>query len=94
MTFARPRPHANPSLRLIAFHHAGGSAAMYHPISAQLPEDWELLILDLPGRGKRFAEAPINNTPEKTATVISIEATICRVKYVCRVFTRLHRRHH
>src|SRR3977135_2339774 len=71
MTFARPRPHANPSLRLIVFHHAGGSAAMYHPISAQLPEDWELLILDLPGRGKRYAEAPINNTPALVERVVN-----------------------
>lgn len=38
--FVRPRARANPSLRLIAFHHAGGSAAMYHPISAGLPADW------------------------------------------------------
>jgi surfactin synthase thioesterase subunit len=69
--FARPRPHANPSLRLIAFHHAGGSAAMYHPISAQLPPDWELLILDLPGRGKRYAEAPISNASELVECVVS-----------------------
>ena len=69
--FARPRPHARPSLRLIAFHHAGGSAAMYHPISAQLPEDWELLILDLPGRGKRHAEAPISDAAELVDVVVN-----------------------
>jgi surfactin synthase thioesterase subunit len=57
--FVRPRPLANPSLRLIAFHHAGGSAVMYHPMMAALPADWELLVLDLPGRGKRHAEAPL-----------------------------------
>jgi medium-chain acyl-[acyl-carrier-protein] hydrolase len=68
--FARPRPHAHPSLRLIVFHHAGGSAAMYHPISAQLPQDWELLILDLPGRGKRYAEAPISDAAELVDRVV------------------------
>jgi surfactin synthase thioesterase subunit len=69
--FARPRPHAHPSLRLIVFHHAGGSSAMYHPISAQLPPDWELLLLDLPGRGKRYAEAPISNASELVERVVS-----------------------
>lgn len=68
--FVRPRARANPSLRLIAFHHAGGSAAMYHPISAGLPADWELLILDLPGRGKRHAEPPIRTLPALVAQVI------------------------
>lgn len=57
--FVRPRAVARPSLRLIVFHHAGGSAAMYHPMSARLPADWELLVLDLPGRGKRHAEPPL-----------------------------------
>ena len=61
MPFVRPRPQASPSLRVIAFHHAGGSAAMYHPMSAGLPAAWELLILDLPGRGKSFTEQPISS---------------------------------
>lgn len=68
--FARPRPHGHPSLRLIVFHHAGGSAAMYHPIIEQLPADWELLILDLPGRGKRHAEPPIRNASELIEQVV------------------------
>ncbi len=69
-TFVRPRPRTNPSLRLIAFHHAGGSASMYHPMSAWLPEDWELLILDLPGRGKRYAQAPLHDMTALIETVV------------------------
>jgi medium-chain acyl-[acyl-carrier-protein] hydrolase len=61
--FVRPRSLENPTLRVIAFHHAGGSAAMYHPMGTELPDDWELLILDLPGRGKRYAEEPITTLP-------------------------------
>jgi surfactin synthase thioesterase subunit/malonyl CoA-acyl carrier protein transacylase/aryl carrier-like protein len=68
--FVRPRPQDNPSVRLIAFHHAGGSAAMYHAMSAWLPADWDLLVLDLPGRGKRHAEPPISDVPELVARVI------------------------
>jgi medium-chain acyl-[acyl-carrier-protein] hydrolase len=70
MSFLRPRPHANPSLRLIAFHHAGGSATMYHPLAAELPADWELLLLDLPGRGKRYCEEPIATMPELVARAV------------------------
>jgi surfactin synthase thioesterase subunit len=70
MSFLRPRPHANPSLRLIAFHHAGGSATMYHPLAAELPADWELLLLDLPGRGKRYSEPPITTMPEVVARAV------------------------
>ncbi|HEX8112428.1 MAG TPA: alpha/beta fold hydrolase [Kofleriaceae bacterium] len=66
----RPHPLANPSLRVIAFHHAGGSAAMYHPMSAGMPAGWELLLLDLPGRGKRYAEEPLRTTPALVARVV------------------------
>src|SRR5262249_44076516 len=62
-------PQVNPSLRVIAFHHAGGSAAMYCPMSTELPPDWELLILDLPGRGKRHAEPLITTMPALVARV-------------------------
>src|SRR5262249_25073589 len=68
--FVRPRPLANPSLRVVAFHHAGGSAAMYHPMSAEMPADWELFILDLPGRGKRYGEEPICTPPALIAHVV------------------------
>lgn len=68
--FVRPHPVANPTLRVIAFHHAGGSAAMYHPMAAAMPPDWELLILDLPGRGKRYAEEPISVPSELIARAV------------------------
>jgi surfactin synthase thioesterase subunit len=61
--FVRPRPKVDPSLRLIVFHHAGGSAAMFHPMHTELPAGWELVIVDLPGRGKCYAEPPIQDMP-------------------------------
>jgi surfactin synthase thioesterase subunit len=68
--FVRPRPIANPTLRVIAFHHAGGSAAMYHPMGAELPPNWELLILDLPGRGKRYTETPVTSLTDLVPLVL------------------------
>lgn len=52
----RPRPLSDPSLRFIGFHHAGGSAAGYHGLATRLPSTWDVLLLDLPGRGRRHAE--------------------------------------
>lgn len=68
--FVRPCPRVNPTVRLIVFHHAGGSAAMYYPMITELPADWELLILDLPGRGKRHTEALITDMPALIERVV------------------------
>jgi len=68
--FVRPRPVGDATLRFIAFHHAGGSAAGYHPLARELPPDWEVLLLDLPGRGRRYAEPPL-----RAMTAVVDEAT-------------------
>ncbi|MEF3117361.1 thioesterase II family protein [Streptomyces chrestomyceticus] len=48
--FVRPRRPADPAVRLAVFHHAGGSAAAYHPLGRKLPADWDVLLADLPER--------------------------------------------
>ena len=54
--FTRPRAVAAPVVRFLVFHHAGGSASAYHPLARALPADWDVLLVDLPGRGRRHAE--------------------------------------
>ena len=54
--FLRPRPVDHPEVRFVAFHHAGGSASTYHALSRRLPQTWDVLLLDLPGRGRRTHE--------------------------------------
>jgi surfactin synthase thioesterase subunit len=68
--FVRPRPVDDPALRLIGFHHAGGSAAVYYPMIREFPEDWDLVLLDLPGRGKRHREPPISDMGELVGRVV------------------------
>lgn len=46
------------AVRLVVLHHAGSSAVAYHPLVRQRPDGWEVLLLDLPGRGARHGEAP------------------------------------
>ena len=68
--FVRPRPVDEPALRVIGFHHAGGSAAVYYPMIRQFPEDWDLVLLDLPGRGKRHRESLVHDMAELVDRVV------------------------
>ncbi|HEY0532518.1 MAG TPA: thioesterase domain-containing protein [Actinoplanes sp.] len=43
-------------VRLLCFHHAGGSAAMYRSWTELVPASTELLAVQLPGRADRFVE--------------------------------------
>ncbi|MER8530031.1 alpha/beta fold hydrolase [Mesorhizobium sp. M1272] len=50
-----------PSYRIVCFPHGGGSIQSFRTWSDYLPEDVDLLCVDLPGRGKRSAEAAIRS---------------------------------
>ncbi|MEU4116037.1 alpha/beta fold hydrolase [Kitasatospora sp. NPDC028055] len=69
--FVRPRRVEDAELRLVVFHHAGGSAAAYFPLTRELPENWDVLLLDLPGRGKRHDRAALGTVPELVASSVS-----------------------
>jgi medium-chain acyl-[acyl-carrier-protein] hydrolase len=45
-------------VRLFCLPHAGGSAALFHTWPADLPRAVEVVCIQLPGHGNRFAEAP------------------------------------
>lgn len=59
--FIRARTADDPGLRLVVIPHAGGSGNVYYPMSRHLPPGWELLLADLPGRGRRHARAPLTS---------------------------------
>ncbi|MCX4970890.1 alpha/beta fold hydrolase [Streptomyces sp. NBC_00654] len=48
----RPRTLNDPAVRLFLFHHAGGSHLLYRGWAQHFPEDWELCLLEAPGRGQ------------------------------------------
>ncbi|MEV5126662.1 alpha/beta fold hydrolase [Streptomyces decoyicus] len=52
------RAAARPLARLVCFPHSGGSTASYVHWAAALPPAVELLAVQYPGRGDRFAEEP------------------------------------
>ena len=47
----RPRPLSDPAARLFLLHHAGGSHLLYRGWAQHFPGDWELCLLEAPGRG-------------------------------------------
>ncbi|MGA5819957.1 thioesterase domain-containing protein [Kitasatospora sp. NPDC094028] len=47
----RPRPVRDPAARLFLLHHAGGSHLLYRGWAEHFPDDWELCLLEAPGRG-------------------------------------------
>jgi medium-chain acyl-[acyl-carrier-protein] hydrolase len=55
----RPKPKAEPRIRLLCFPYAGAGAAVFRPWPNHLPEDVEVLSLHLPGRAHRLREPSI-----------------------------------
>lgn len=56
-----PSGSARVRARLVCLPFAGGNAAMYRTWKERLPADVELCAVELPGRGARFAEAPVDD---------------------------------
>ncbi|KAF3469914.1 thioesterase [Streptomyces sp. Tu 3180] len=50
-------------MRLFVFHHAGGSHMTYRALAREFPQDWEVCLVDAPGRGRLMDEEPLT-TPE------------------------------
>ena len=67
------RPVARPRMRLLCFHHAGGSAASFRDWPGELPADVEVCAVQLPGRGTRFGEAPFTRMQ---ALIESLDPTL------------------
>jgi medium-chain acyl-[acyl-carrier-protein] hydrolase len=56
-----PQRKPQASLKLFCFPFAGGNGSVFMPWAARLPADVELNAVQLPGRGARISETPINN---------------------------------
>ncbi|MFE2285488.1 thioesterase II family protein [Streptomyces sp. NPDC059443] len=58
----RPRPVDDPALRLFVLHHAGGSHLAYTPWVSHFPADWDVCLVEAPGRG------PLSGMPAQVST--------------------------
>lgn len=52
---------AQPALRLCCFPYAGGGPAAFARWVRHLPPSWDLLVLQLPGRGARLGEQALHD---------------------------------
>ena len=80
-----PRPVPNPRrrLRLICFHHAGGSAAVFHPWAEALPADVELVAVQPPGRANRIAEPPYRSLGALLDALEEVMPPLLQQPYAC-----------
>lgn len=56
--FIRPKSNPLASHRIFCFHDAGGSASLFHGWEEWLGNTVELVLVELPGRGRRLTEQP------------------------------------
>lgn len=62
--FVIPQPQPEASTRVFCFHDAGGSAALFHEWSQHLGQSYEVIAVELPGRGKRQEEKPCTSVEQ------------------------------
>lgn len=60
-----------PIARLFCFSHAGGAPAAFRLWREGIPEQVELIGVQLPGRGNRLREPPITSIPDLTTQIVS-----------------------
>jgi len=63
----RPRVVADPSVRVLLMHHAGGSDLEYRRWARHFPADWEVLVVRLPARSGRTGRAAVGTVAELCA---------------------------
>jgi surfactin synthase thioesterase subunit len=59
-------------VRLFCFHHAGGTASMYRRWPQLMPRSIEPIAVQLPGRGDRFKEPPVNRMAPLVEALIEV----------------------
>jgi surfactin synthase thioesterase subunit len=69
---ARPRPVAEPRLRLICFAAAGAGASTFHDWCRAFPDEIEVCGVKLPGREARLGEAPIGAMDPLAASLAGV----------------------
>jgi surfactin synthase thioesterase subunit len=69
--FSVPVPRLAASTRLYCFSHAGGGASAYRQWPAGLPDDIEVVAVQLPGRESRLREAPLPSIPAVAEAVVA-----------------------
>lgn len=70
-------------LRLLCFHHAGGSASTFRDWGARLPPTVEPIAVQLPGRENRLSEAPYDRMAPLVTRLAEVVAPLVGKPYAC-----------
>ncbi|RFA28399.1 hypothetical protein CAI21_12580 [Alkalilimnicola ehrlichii] len=70
----RENPTKQAASRLFCFAYAGGNSRVFADWQAHLGPKVEVIAVELPGRGRRFAETPIGDL--KTLVGLLVEAVL------------------
>jgi surfactin synthase thioesterase subunit len=79
--FGRRGPAAR--IRLICFHHAGGSAAMYRKWPELLPSAIEPIAVQLPGRAERFREPAFERMAPLVEALVEVVTPLLDQPFAC-----------
>ncbi len=69
-TVIRPRPVRDARMRVFLLHHAGGSHLVYREWHRHFPHDWEVCLVEAPGRGVLSGVAPIGDADELVTVLL------------------------
>jgi surfactin synthase thioesterase subunit len=70
-------------IRILCFHYAGGSAAMFRDWPAALPAEIEPVAIQLPGRDGRHSEPPYENMRDLVADLIRVLEPLLDRPFAC-----------
>lgn len=70
--FVTPQPNPNAVFRVFCFHDAGGNASLYHSWPDTLGDQFELVAIELPGRGRRMNEKPYSDLHELIHDLVQV----------------------
>lgn len=77
-----PKPRPNADVKLICFPYAGGGVSVFYPWVDLLPDNVELNIIQLPGRGSHFSAEPIADMTSLVESLFSELAPILHSDYI------------
>lgn len=70
-------------IRLFCLHHAGGTAAMYRDWGRRMPAWIEPVAVQLPGRGDRFLEPPLDAMEPLLDALVEVFEPLLDQAYAC-----------
>ena len=68
--FITPRITPRAKMQLICFHDAGGNASLFSNWEDHLPEDMDLKLFEMPGRGQKLHQRPYQQVQQFTDDLV------------------------